>query len=84
MLDPPWRKQLRWKGLNIAPRTYSYFRHLHLHVISADLRSDKMKNKKHYNSFHPKLGFFIHFDEVMSWFEAEPSFYKQVGPASHL
>jgi aprataxin len=37
-----------------------------------------MKNKKHYNSFHPTRGFFLPFDEVMSWFDAEPSFFKQV------
>ncbi|KIP09607.1 hypothetical protein PHLGIDRAFT_46286, partial [Phlebiopsis gigantea 11061_1 CR5-6] len=62
-----------WTGFHAGPS----MAHLHLHVISADLRGDSMKNKKHYNSFHPKLGFFIHFDEVMSWFDAEPSFYKQ-------
>lgn len=53
-------------------------RHLHLHVISADLCSPAMKNKKHYNSFHPGRGFFLHLDDVMSWFDAEPSFWKQV------
>jgi aprataxin len=37
-----------------------------------------MKNKKHYNSFHPKHGFFLHLDEVMSWFDAEPSYYETV------
>jgi len=30
-----------------------------------------MKTKKHYNSFHPKHGFFLHVDQVLSWFEAE-------------
>ncbi|KAJ9108715.1 hypothetical protein QFC21_000035 [Naganishia friedmannii] len=34
-------------------------RHLHLHVISTDLVSPAMKTKKHYNSFHPTLGFFL-------------------------
>ena len=52
-----------------------YTRHLHLHVISADLCSEKLKHKKHYNSFHPKLGFFLHLDEVESWFDAESSFF---------
>jgi hypothetical protein len=37
-----------------------------------------MRNKKHYNSYHPKLGFFLHIDEVLSWFDAEPSYYSSV------
>jgi hypothetical protein len=52
--------------------------HLHLHVISSDLHSETMKNKKHYNSFHPKHGFFLHYDDVMSWFDAVPSFFRDV------
>ena len=51
---------------------------MHLHVLSADLVSENMKTKKHYNTFHPERGFFIPYDEVMSWFEAEESFWKQV------
>lgn len=51
-------------------------RHLHLHVISADLVSDRLKHKKHYNSFHPTLGCFLHLDEVLSWFDAEPGFFQ--------
>jgi hypothetical protein len=26
--------------------------------MSGDLISDRMKNKRHYNSFHPKLGMY--------------------------
>ncbi|KAJ7632564.1 HIT-like domain-containing protein [Roridomyces roridus] len=52
--------------------------HVHLHVISDDFCSDRLKNKKHYNSFHPKLGFFISLDEVLSWFEATPSYYSSM------
>ena len=52
--------------------------HLHLHVLSADLCSEKLKIKKHYNSFHPKLGFFLHIDEVLSWFGAEPSYFANL------
>ncbi|TRM58624.1 HIT-like domain-containing protein [Schizophyllum amplum] len=52
--------------------------HMHLHVLSADLVSEKMKHKKHYNSFHPKRGFFLHLNDVLDWFEAEPSFYSNV------
>ena len=53
-------------------------RHLHLHVLSADLYSPRMKLKKHYNSFHPKLGFFLHLSDVLSWFDADPSYYQTV------
>lgn len=48
---------------------------MHLHVLSADLCSERMKNKKHYNSFHPKLGFFLHLEEILELFDATPSFY---------
>ncbi|KAJ6596834.1 HIT-like domain-containing protein [Mycena vulgaris] len=61
-----------WTGFHGAPS----MDHLHLHVLSDDLHSDRMKNKKHYNSFHPKLGFFLDIDEVLSWFDAEPSYYS--------
>ncbi|CAK5264575.1 unnamed protein product [Mycena citricolor] len=60
--------------------------HLHLHVLSDDLCSDRMKHKKHYNSFHPKLGFFLSLDEVLSWFDAEPSYFNsmsQLEPKRH-
>ncbi|KIY50868.1 hypothetical protein FISHEDRAFT_20919, partial [Fistulina hepatica ATCC 64428] len=63
-----------WCGFHSAPS----IDHLHLHVISADLCSDRMKNKKHYNSFHPKLGFFLDIDDVLSWFDAEPSYFESV------
>lgn len=52
--------------------------HLHLHVLSADLCSPSMKLKKHYNSFNPKHGFFLHLDEVLSWLDAEPSYFQTV------
>ncbi|KAJ7109319.1 HIT-like domain-containing protein [Mycena epipterygia] len=61
-----------WTGFHGAPS----MDHLHLHVLSDDLCSDRLKNKKHYNSFHPKLGFFLDVDEVLSWFDAEPSYYS--------
>ena len=55
------------------------FSHLHLHVISSDLCSPSLRQKKHYNSFHPKLGFFLHIDEVLSWFDKDSaSFDKEV------
>ncbi|KAG2054767.1 HIT-like protein [Suillus hirtellus] len=61
-----------WMGFHAIPS----MEHLHLHVLSADLCSPRMKLKKHYNSFHPKRGFFIHLSDVLSWFEADPSYYK--------
>ncbi|TFK76506.1 HIT-like protein [Pluteus cervinus] len=63
-----------WLGFHGNPS----MEHLHLHVLSDDLCSERMKNKKHYNSFHPKLGFFIHIEEVQSWFDAEPSYYDSM------
>ncbi|KAJ3810646.1 HIT-like domain-containing protein [Lentinula aff. lateritia] len=63
-----------WIGFHGAPSMH----HLHLHVISSDLCSERLKNKKHYNSFHPKLGFFLHIDDVLSWFDSEPSYYREV------
>ncbi|KAH8116889.1 hypothetical protein DFH11DRAFT_1137440 [Phellopilus nigrolimitatus] len=58
--------------------------HIHLHVISQDLcvHASGMKTNKHYNSFHPKLGFFLHLDEVISWFNddcAESYFQSMIG-----
>ena len=40
-------------------------RHIHLHIISSDLDSPSLKSKKHFNSFHPELGFFIPLDQVI-------------------
>ncbi|KAF5391469.1 hypothetical protein D9757_002034 [Collybiopsis confluens] len=63
-----------WIGFHGAPSMH----HLHLHVLSSDLCSPRLKNKKHYNSFHPKLGFFLHIDEVLSWFDGEASYYSEM------
>jgi len=63
-----------WMGFHGAPS----MDHLHLHVLSDDLCSDRLKNKKHYNSFHPKIGFFLDIDEVLSWFDAEPSYFSSM------
>ena len=59
-------------------------RHLHLHIVASDLFSDRLKHKKHYNSFHPKLGFFLHLDDVLSWFDATPSYYDTVRAHAHF
>ncbi|KAF7305119.1 HIT domain-containing protein [Mycena kentingensis (nom. inval.)] len=49
--------------------------HLHLHVISDDFISDRLKVKKHYNSFHPTLGFFLPISDVLSWFDTDSDSY---------
>ena len=36
--------------------------HLHLHVVSMDLVSDRLKHKKHYLSFHPTVDFALRLD----------------------
>ncbi|SPO25413.1 uncharacterized protein UTRI_03170_B [Ustilago trichophora] len=38
--------------------------HLHLHVTSMDLVSDRLKHKKHFLSFHPTVGFAVRLDEA--------------------
>ncbi|MCO5565818.1 hypothetical protein L7F22_019493 [Adiantum nelumboides] len=37
---------------------------IHLHVISDDLVSDRLKHKKHYQSFHPTHGFWLELDTI--------------------
>jgi aprataxin len=64
--------------LIICPSLMAVYRHLHLHVMSTDFCAGGLKHKKHYNSFHPKLGFFLHLDDVLSWFDAERSFFSTV------
>ena len=44
-------------------------RHLHLHVISSDLTASALKTKRHYNTFSPRVGFFIPLTKVRAWFE---------------
>jgi len=53
--------------INIGFHAVESMKHLHLHIISSDLISDKLKHKKHYNSFRPDLGFFLHLKDVISW-----------------
>ncbi|KAH8107120.1 HIT-like domain-containing protein [Cristinia sonorae] len=61
-----------WIGFHPVPS----MNHIHLHVLSADLCSDKMKHKKHYNSFHPKGDFFLKLETVMEWLDAEKSYFR--------
>ncbi|KAF9792138.1 HIT-like protein [Thelephora terrestris] len=62
-----------WIGFHAVPS----LTHLHLHVISSDLCSPSLKHKKHYNSFHPNLGFFLHVDEVLAWFGQDSASFDQ-------
>ncbi|THH04460.1 hypothetical protein EW145_g5507 [Phellinidium pouzarii] len=65
-------------GVNIGFHAVQSMDHLHLHVISDDLTTPGMKTKKHYNSFHPRLGFFLRLDEVLLWFQdGRPGYYFQ-------
>ncbi|KZT57048.1 HIT-like protein [Calocera cornea HHB12733] len=57
--------------VNIGFHSVPSMDHLHVHVISSDLISPALKNKKHYNSFHPTLGFFLHLDNVLLWLTEE-------------
>lgn len=41
--------------------------HLHLHVVSMDLVSERLKHKKHFLSFHPSVGFALRLDQVEEW-----------------
>ncbi|TCD68898.1 hypothetical protein EIP91_009448 [Steccherinum ochraceum] len=71
-----------WIGFHPVPS----MEHLHLHIISADLCSTALKNKKHYNSFHPKHGFFLDLSEVLEWLDAEQTFFEmkaQLNPAEY-
>lgn len=54
----------RCRRFSAAISTNMTHRHLHLHVISSDLISPSLKTKKHYNSFNPKLGFFIPLEDA--------------------
>lgn len=69
-----------WMGFHSVPS----MEHVHLHVLSSDLCSPSMKKKKHYNSFHPKHGFFLHLDDVLSWLDTESSYKASSGDHYNL
>ncbi|KAL1751448.1 hypothetical protein FB107DRAFT_222006 [Schizophyllum commune] len=53
--------------------------HLALHVVSGDLVSEHLKNKRHYNEFNPKNGYLIRLKHVLEWFEADaPGWWEMV------
>lgn len=43
---------------------------VHMHVLSEDLVSPRLKNAKHYNSFHPTHGFWLSLSTVADLVEA--------------
>lgn len=47
-----WRREVK-VGIHARPS----MNHLHVHVMSRDMHSERMKNRKHYNSF--TTGFFV-------------------------
>lgn len=51
-----WRKEVK-VGVHAVPS----MNHLHIHVLSRDMHSDKMKHRKHYNSFN--TDFFVPLDD---------------------
>lgn len=51
--------------------------HVHLHVISSDYVSPSLKTKKHWNSFSPKLGFFLELKDVLEWFQLPEDAFKK-------
>lgn len=52
-----------WFGFHSIPS----MQQLHLHAISTDLMSERIKNKKHWNSF--ATPFFLHLDDAMQQLE---------------
>ena len=47
---PPERDYLR--DIRIAIHAHPSMKHLHVHIMSRDMHSDKLKHRKHYNSFN--------------------------------
>ncbi len=56
---PPGRDFL--KELKVGIHAHPSMNHLHVHIISRDMHSDRLKHQKHYNSFN--TDFFIPLDD---------------------
>ncbi|GAA6007033.1 hypothetical protein JCM10207_009177 [Rhodosporidiobolus poonsookiae] len=70
MIEDEMQKEEGWTwGVQIGFHAVESMRHVHLHVISSDLISPKLKNKKHYNSFNPDAGFFLHLSDIIEGVE---------------
>ncbi|KAL1843179.1 hypothetical protein VTJ49DRAFT_2730 [Mycothermus thermophilus] len=53
--DPPdsWPRGRDWtKDVRVGTHAHPSMAHLHVHIISRDMHSEKMKHRKHYNSFN--------------------------------
>ncbi|TKA57937.1 hypothetical protein B0A53_00339 [Rhodotorula sp. CCFEE 5036] len=71
MIRDEMEKEYGWSwGVQAGFHAVESMRHVHLHVISTDFLSPKLKNKKHWNSFHPTLGYFLHLSDVIAAVEA--------------
>ncbi|GAA5869743.1 hypothetical protein JCM3774_003838 [Rhodotorula dairenensis] len=67
MIRDEMEKEYGWSwGVQAGFHAVESMRHVHLHVISTDFLSPKLKNKKHWNSFHPTLGYFLHLSDVIA------------------
>lgn len=55
--------QVDW-GIRVGFHAVPSMDTVHLHVISNDLVSDRLKHKKHYQSFHPTHGFWLDLDSI--------------------
>ena len=51
-----WAREVR-----VGVHAHPSMNHLHIHVISVDMQSERMKHRKHYNSF--KTAFFVDLDD---------------------
>ncbi|WFD18135.1 hypothetical protein MCAP1_000347 [Malassezia caprae] len=60
---------LEW-GVRSGFHAVPSMRHLHLHVISDDLVSDRLKQRKHYLSFHPRMGIWLPLAEAQALADA--------------
>ncbi|GAA6061473.1 hypothetical protein JCM10212_002552 [Sporobolomyces blumeae] len=71
MIEDEMQKEYGWTwAIHVGFHAVESMKHVHLHVISSDMISDRLKNKKHWNSFRPDLGFFLHLDDVIDRVEA--------------
>ncbi|GAA5958784.1 hypothetical protein JCM8115_000352 [Rhodotorula mucilaginosa] len=71
MIRDEMEKEYGWSwGVQAGFHAVESMRHVHVHVISTDFLSPKLKNKKHWNSFHPTLGYFLHLSDVIAAVEA--------------
>lgn len=55
--------QVEW-GVRVGFHAVPSMDTVHLHIISDDLVSDRLKHKKHYQSFHPNHGFWLDLDVI--------------------